>query len=306
MNEKENLAEFNALDFDEEFIRLDSLICEHDSLGDVPLRKGEPAFQWGNVEKACVELLRKANDIRVAIWYLRACIARRGVAGLADGIGCLAGIMSLPIDEIQPRALPGESPREMHVLHLGWISSASFLHQCRQARFEERGITLDELARGEVAEKIPGESEFNATANIVLPEIRESVLRIAELTTAVERPFDLSRVLGLLDAALAHLNPTDRPADRLAARETERAIAATEQAKPLRARSELTTREDVDAALECIAEYFRIHEPSHPAPIFLSRIRRMLGAGFEEMMAELYADGAALAAQLSRPGAVAR
>lgn len=63
----------------------------------------------------------------------------------------------------------------------------------------------------------------------------------------------------------------------------------------------LRSRQEVGAALDRIVEYFRVHEPSHPAPIFLSRIQRMLGAGFEEVMAELYPEAASLVAQLSRP-----
>ena len=63
----------------------------------------------------------------------------------------------------------------------------------------------------------------------------------------------------------------------------------------------LRSRQEVGAALDRIVEYFRVQEPSHPAPIFLSRIQRMLGVGFEEVMAELYPEAASLVAQLSRP-----
>ncbi|MDN7592079.1 ImpA family type VI secretion system protein [Burkholderia seminalis] len=292
--------ELDLLEFDEDFIRIDAAICEYDSVGNAPQRKGEGAFQWVSIENACLGLLKKAKDIRVAIWYIRACMARRGLSGLADGVKLLASIMSAPADEIHPRALPGESPSEIHALQLGWIAGPQFAHQFADARFEGRDVTLAALANGETA-TILGDRNCQEKAHNVLQNIKNSLLNISESMRVSGQPFDISRVLNLLDRALSRLGASSPGVGSTVCAVPLAPVGETGHGPPSEIGVVLKTRQEVEIALERVAEYFRIHEPSHPAPIFLSRIQRMLGAGFEDVMAELYPEGAALAAQLGRP-----
>lgn len=291
----------DELDFDEDFMRIDAAICEYDAIGTAPQRKGESAFQWTSIEKACLVLLARAQDIRVAIWYIRACMARRGIAGLAESVGVLAGIMSLPVDAIHPRALPGEVPEDIHALHLGWISGPQFLHQFGCASLGETDVSLNSLANGEAGVILKDPAQKTAASNF-LHKIQDSFLKISESVKVAEQRFDITDVLTLLSQALSRIN-TNGSVD---ARD-ESSIPTVE---PVRHGglhenpSSLTTRKEVEVALDRIVEYFRVHEPGHPAPIFLMRVRRMLGAGFEEIMAELYSEGAALAAQLGNPAGV--
>jgi type VI secretion system protein ImpA len=67
---------------------------------------------------------------------------------------------------------------------------------------------------------------------------------------------------------------------------------------------ELRTRSEVSDMLTKLIDYFQTNEPSHPAPIFLNRVQRMLGANFHELMDELYPDANQLIAKLERPGAL--
>jgi type VI secretion system protein ImpA len=288
----------DELDFDEDFMRIDAAICEYDAIGTAPQRKGEGAFQWTSIEKACMTLLARAQDIRVAIWYIRACMARRGIAGLAESVRVLADIMSLPVDAIHPRALPGEAPGDIHALHLGWISTPQFLHQFGCACFGETDVSLDALANGE-AGAILEDSAHKASASSFLHKIKDSFLRINESMDAAERQIDIAGVLTLLNQALSRISTNEPP--RTSDEPSVSAVEPVRNGEAHRSGSSLATRKDVEAALDRIVEYFLLHEPSHPAPIFLSRVRRMLGAGFEEVMAELYPEGAALAAQLGRP-----
>ncbi|WP_323122824.1 type VI secretion system protein TssA [Burkholderia alba] len=296
----ESPPEPDALDFDEDFVRIDAAICEYDSVGNAPQRKGEGAFQWVPIENACLVLLKKAKDIRVAIWYIRACMVRRGLSGLADGVRLLAGVMSAPADEIHPRALPGESAGEIHALQLGWIAGPQFAHQFGCARFEGRDVTLAALANGEAA-AILDDRDYQEKAHSVLHDIQDSFLKITESMRVAGQPFEISRVMDLLGRALSRLGASPAGTGSAAPAAPPSPVVEAGRGPPGDTGAALATREDVEAVLERVAEYFRIHEPSHPAPIFLSRIQRMLGAGFEEVMAELYPEGAALAAQLGRP-----
>jgi type VI secretion system protein ImpA len=289
------IVEADSVEFDDEFVRIESSICEYDSVGNAPQRKGEGAFQWNTIESTCLVLLNKAKDIRVAIWYMRACLARRGLGGLAEGVKLLAGIVGLPAGQIHPLSLPDESPGERHAIHLGWLGGSHFLHQLGAARFEDQGVTLIDLAQGNGS--LPVDDRLvRAAANVVLRDIRQAFQGIEEAMLAAGHSLDLSRVVELLDNAISRLTDVgSESVDEVPDLLTQRASA-----RPL-AVGTLKTREEVRIALERVAEYFRVHEPSHPAPIFLSRIQRMLGAGFDDVMAELYPEAVALVAQLDRP-----
>lgn len=298
----ESIAENNSVELDDEFLKIESAICEYDSVGNAPQRKGESAFHWNAIENACLTLLKKAKDIRVAIWYVRACMARRGLAGLAESSRVLADIVALPVGQIHPLALPDESPGESHVVHLGWFGATQFLHQLGAARFDDQDVSLNNLAQGTVP-ALADDRRLQAAVNSTLQEIRQAFAGIEESLLAAGQSLDLARVVELLDRAIARLETpevasepldevSDAPRQRAAVRPATVAGAAT---------AALNTREEVGVALERVADYFRLHEPSHPAPIFLSRIQRMLGAGFNDVMAELYPEAVALVAQLDRP-----
>ncbi|AOJ72066.1 MULTISPECIES: type VI secretion system protein TssA [Burkholderia] len=300
----------DLLDFDEDFIKIDAAICEYDSVGYAPQRKGEGAFQWVSVETGCLALLKKAKDVRVAIWHLRACIARRGLSGLADGTRLLADLMSAPVEELHPRALPDESPGETLLIHLGWLAGSQFLHQLGSSRFEDRDATLNDLIGGRAA-SIVEDPDYRIRANTLVHDIQDSLSRIRESIAAVEQELNVARALELLSVASSRLVQAHSEADEVnktnaAGTESVDSTPGGAPAPDTRQPSAgpggaLRSRQEVGAALERIVEYFRLHEPSHPAPIFLSRIQRMLGAGFEEVMAELYPEAASLVAQLNRP-----
>jgi type VI secretion system protein ImpA len=287
--------EQNSLDFCEDFIRIDAAICEYDSVGNAPQRKGESGFQWASVETACVALLKRAKDIRVAIWYVRACMARRGLSGLAEGIRALADIMRLPVSEIHPRAQADEAPGESHVIHLGWIGGQQFLHQLGCICLDGHDVTVSDLARGH-ASAIVKDRSYRAALHRLLCDIQDSFSGIEASMATREQRIDLSRVLDLLEQALSRL-PASPDNDGAVLVEMPRVGADPQQ----QAVGVLRTRKEVGAALDRMVEYFRVHEPSHPAPIFLSRVQRMLGADFEEVMAELYSEAVSLVAQLDRP-----
>jgi type VI secretion system protein ImpA len=63
----------------------------------------------------------------------------------------------------------------------------------------------------------------------------------------------------------------------------------------------VSSRDDVRRTLDKLLEYFQVHEPGHPAPVLLSRVRRMVGADFETLMNELYQDGPKLVQLINAP-----
>ena len=49
----------------------------------------------------------------------------------------------------------------------------------------------------------------------------------------------------------------------------------------------LQARKDVDLVLEKICIYFENYEPSHPAPLFIRRVQRLMNMDFYEIMQDI-------------------
>nr|WP_256252416.1 type VI secretion system ImpA family N-terminal domain-containing protein [Burkholderia ubonensis] len=297
----------NLLDSDDEFIKIDSAICEFDSVGYAPVRAGEGSFQWAFVETGCLALLERARDVRVGIWYLRACIARRGVIGFAEGLRLLADLMCCPLEILYPRGLPGESPGETIAIHLGWLSGDQFLHQLRNAKFEDLDASLGEIGSGRGLIIVSDSNIFENAINIA-NDIQKYILKIAESVSDFGQELDISRTIHVLSMTVTKLAQMRASTDDVGnvtsgCEKGGRVLGAPEidsSRMAINSGNILRSRGDVGTAIERIVEYFRSYEPSHPAPIFLARIQRMLGAGFEDVMAELFPEAESLVAKLGR------
>lgn len=283
------------LDFDADFARVDAAICEYDAVGHTPLRKGAEPFHWTSVESVSRTLLSKAADVRVGVWLLRAALAQRGLAGAAEGLSALGAIAAQPLENIRPAGQPDAPAGETHALHLAWLCGPAFLHQLTHSRLcADSEIRVGQLAKDSAA--VPPAARERALWD--LSRLRAGLAGLTELSKreGFAEQFDCAGLHALLDELQAALTPPASAAPAAAPVLAE--AAPTPRGLPAGA---LKSREEVAAALDLIVAYFREHEPGHPAPIFLLRAKRMLGAGFEELMAELFAESDALVAKLDRP-----
>ncbi len=55
--------------------------------------------------------------------------------------------------------------------------------------------------------------------------------------------------------------------------------------------SDITSRADVQLALEKVKQYFARYEPSHPAPLMIDRVQRVIELDFMEIIRDLAPDG---------------
>lgn len=53
----------------------------------------------------------------------------------------------------------------------------------------------------------------------------------------------------------------------------------------------LTSRDDAQLMLEKVKQYFTQHEPSHPAPLMIERVQRMVEMDFMDIIRDLAPDG---------------
>jgi type VI secretion system protein ImpA len=277
----------------EDFQRVDAMVSAFDAEGDGPLRKGEGGFNWGVVEALSLPLVEATADLRVGIWLLRAALAGNKVANVLESLERIAAWTLLSPNQLQP--LPTDEEDNIHALILGWLASPAFIYGVGQLKVKASSdMTLLEL---DVNESISGDWP-EADKQTLAKQIKDLLTALATIEQRMVDGYSsegrsLIRVSHMLERCLQKISPF----------ETKVTISLNDDISASQALGALNNRSDVSQMLARLVMYFQTHEPSHPAPIFLQRVQRMLGANFEELMDELYPDAQQLIAKIERPRA---
>ena len=289
----------SGVEYSAEFQEIDAAINTFDAEGWGPLRKGERPFQWDSVARAAEGLLAQSPDLRVALWLLRALLEQQGVVGFVQGLMRIGELLALPPASLFPRATDGEPARAAHAVSLAWLGGAAVLHQLRNAR-----LAADSpLACADLHQDVAVTQTLEPTARLALAAAMQRGLQALDAITealqqdGAELSFSLVPLhdeIEFLDRALGRKEASPDAPDAgpvrpgTAAQDFSRAPG-------------LRNRTEVQQTLVGLIAYFREQEPGHPAPLLLQRVQRMLGASFEELMSELYADATQMIARIEKP-----
>lgn len=278
----------------------------------------EPA-DWTRVEKLATGLLARTKDIRVMMALTHAWTRRRGLEGYADGLLLLGQALALYWDQLWPSlADGGEFDPFYRINALAGLSDKSALTTTlRQATLlrsngDELNVRdaqalldgsktecagypggrvrlIDELTRG-------GQPGIEAICQIEgrLQTIRTWLLeQLGE--SGVPEMEQLLKTVGLI-AGVSRASRTDEQ------QQVSEPTASTDSAPqpvvtaPIAAHTDwrtaqVTTRADAQLMLEKVKQYFTQHEPSHPAPLMIDRVQRLIELDFMEIIRDLAPDG---------------
>ncbi|CAN7588306.1 type VI secretion system protein TssA [Trinickia sp. LjRoot230] len=284
--------------------------------GDVVIPAQEP--DWPAVERLALGLCERTKDLRVVAHLVRSWIELHGIAGYADGLRLLAGLIDSWWDDLHPRLdSDGEYDPAPRMNALAEVAGA---HECARAvRYQpmlENGLSVREAERvlngcdGEQAEYSGGldrlkadlqrardESEPLFLAALATLDALDAIRECVTARLGVEWIPDASE----FEKTLRHI--AREVLTRSAAQEAEASRATTAHASPpgdsdrgvgggalvgiTWREVELASRDDVRMALEKVCRYFEHYEPSHPAPILLRRAHRLLSLDFLEIIRDL-------------------
>lgn len=279
----------------------------------------EPA-DWTTVEKLAVSLLGRTKDLRVMLALTHAWTRRRGLVGYADGLLLVQQAISLYWEPLYPLLEEyGETDPFYRINALAGLGdkseltsavrSASLLRsngdeislRDAQALLDGsktecpdypggRPRLLDELARGDQ----PGIQ--------AVVQINERLQTIRDLLTGylgesgVPEMEQLQKTVGLVASACQATDIGSLLAGREAADvgEADGSAPVAAQAAPFVAdwRSvQVTSRADAQLMLEKAKHYFAQYEPSHPAPLMIERVQRLIELNFMDIIRDLAPDG---------------
>lgn len=287
---------------------------------------------WTTADALCLELLSRTRDLRVLAWLARGRLVRDGVAGLADGLAVIAGLLESHWDHVHPQLEGGDEGDPTARVN----ALAAFV--------DTTGVIGDFLDMPIVAPLASQTTPLTlrewtyATGESVAPAQR-TLLGIAEIEAAFAAAVKPAAfVRDALDAAIAHASRiealvTERVgasqtidldplttllrrarsliADSLAKFEVVEANSTPEApAAPsttdatsttpsgIQASTQIATRADVIAMLDRVCDYYARYEPSSPVPLLLKRARGLVDKSFIDLLGDLAPEGLAQLTQV--------
>lgn len=266
------------------------------------------------IEKATA-VLEQSHDLRAAVYLASAEVRTNGFEGLAQVTEYMRGCLEDYWDTCHPQldeeddddptlrvnTVLGISDSE---IMLKWIRLAPLTQSQAFGRVSLRDIAVSEgeATASEDAEQTLDSAGISAafqdTDDEKLKLIFDSASSALEDVRAIDAIFDekipglgpdLSPFVKLMQRAVTRLaNEVGVEAEEIEEDIEEGGVATAAPSAPSGA---ITTRRDVEGALDRIMAYYTTYEPSSPVPVMLLRAKRLIGADFLTIMKDMAPDG---------------
>ncbi|AXF77105.1 type VI secretion system protein TssA [Erwinia tracheiphila] len=306
------------LEYDADYMTMDQACAgkAEQQFGDTII-PAEPA-DWNKVERLASGLLTRSKDLRVILALTRAWTQLRGLSGYADGLHLIQQSLLLYWEQLWPvlqedgehdpyyrinalAALSDKSALTLSMRQSPLLRSASDYLSLRDACALLDGSKsecpefpgglprlTDELARGDqpgvvailsISERLQTIQETLAEqlGESGVPEM-DQLLKTVKTVAAACEATDLSALI-----PVAASTQTSRVGEMPQATAVAQKETNWRNVKP-------TSRADAQLMLEKVKQYFVQHEPSHPAPLMIDRVQRMIDMDFMDIIRDLAPD----------------
>ena len=296
---------------------------DNDFLAITQAAAGKPESQFGGAEppdwRSVIELaesmLERSRDLRLAIFWLRACLHLQGYGALAPALRLVIGLMENRWEHLHPLPDPDDGDMYARVNALTLLrESEGAIGDLRSAKIvEDRAIGLLTVRAVEVALGLS--PAFSGETDIGKDPIRLMLRAAVEKTPALrgqcQEALALTRqLMTLVTDKLGGEAPDLRPlyslvngvasllpvevvvgdeagADGVEGDETS---GARQGAGRRGLSGSVNSREEAVRAIDMVCEYLKHAEPSNPAPLFLRRGRQLINHDFLQLMKVLAPD----------------
>ncbi|WP_345830292.1 type VI secretion system protein TssA [Erwinia sp. HDF1-3R] len=307
------------LEYDADFMAMDQASAgkAEQQFGDTII-PAEPA-DWNRVERLASDLLTRSKDLRIMLALTRAWTQLKGLTGYASGLALIERSLVAWWEPLWPvleedgerdpfyrinalAALGDKSALTSALRQAPLLRSASDEISLRDAcalldgsKTEcpdypgGRARLIDELARGgqpgvdaiiKISERLQiiRETLVQHLGETGVPEMEQLIKTVSTVAQACE----VTDLLTLIPAASA---PGEIPP-----------VAGAPEVKAVSGHTDWRSaqpgsRADAQLMLEKVKQYFVQHEPSHPAPLMIDRVQRMIEMDFMDIIRDLAPDG---------------
>lgn len=274
---------------------------------------------WKAIDGAARALLLRSHDLRLAVHVLRAGLALRGVAGLAEGLRLIERLLEEQWDGVHPQLDADDdmdpTPRinALHILN----DHATVLRDIKEVclivlpGLGRLTLKMLEIATGELAPPPGVEKVALASIEMAMRDADGAALAAARqaialacdsaagIEAALERRVGAAQSLSLDGMTRLLKRGRDFLGVEAVAVADDPAAAAdvpgeatgdgARRAAPIS--GEIANRTDVARMLDKLIGYYEQHEPSSPLPLLLARAKRLAAMSFMEILEDLAPDG---------------
>ncbi|ARJ41279.1 hypothetical protein B1H58_04130 [Pantoea alhagi] len=278
----------------------------------------EPA-DWNKVERLATGLLTRTKDLRVMLALTHAWTHMKGLPGYASGLKLIQQALLLYWEPLYPLLEEyGERDPFYRINALAALGDKSeltaALRQAPLLRTAADQISLRDAcslldgSKTDVADYPGGRARLNdELARGDQPGI-EAILQISERLQTIRETLaehlgesgvpemeQLQRIVNLVAQScqatdLSALMPGNADASVQPAADNAAPAAPAHTHTDWR-NSEITSRAEAQLMLEKVKQYFARYEPSHPAPLMIDRVQRVIELDFMAIIRDLAPDG---------------
>jgi type VI secretion system protein ImpA len=281
---------------------------------------------WTLVEKLCIQLLSESKDLRLFSYYTQALTVKYGLPGFEAGVEAIKINLENFWESIFPQLVDedGEFDPFYRANALSFFATYDgILKELLNAQLLINGLTqqpvtlkqaLAVLQNNEDAQAYAGGRDrllldiriHNDSGKTQVPAVRNSLLHLQKIIhiftqkISEENLIDFSNLINslqsILDIATEGINVSINDTNHIPNNPEEIGMPSPEKANIHAQHNVLTdnwrglnlqARKDVDLVLEKICIYFENYEPSHPAPLFIRRVQRLMNMDFYEIMQDI-------------------
>jgi type VI secretion system protein ImpA len=307
------------LEYDPEFVAVDQALRprQEQLVGDPAESGGTPS--WADLGRRCEALLLRSKDLRLAMMYVRTLTRTDQLAGFADGLTLVSGLLERYWPDLHPALDPADGNDPTMRLNAlaalappqGVGGEDALLRDLRDAlvvapnaggRVAVRDVLVAAglLPRGDAAPatvRLQNEACFRKAAEVD-PAALTAARRALEAATSIrerlnetvgaDRAPDLKPLCDALHALADAVDSVVVTAGGVSQGSNDETVGAL---APVGASGELRTRADVVQRLEEICLFLERTEPANPAPLLLRRAQRLVTKSFVEIIEDIAPGG---------------
>lgn len=309
------------IEYDARFIDIQSLVegKPEQQYGDVIIEAQEP--DWGTVEKLCRQILSESKDIRVFCFYAQALTANYGILGFKKGCEIIHANIGKYWEDLYPKLVDEEDNFDAFYRSgsIGLlIADSGIIQQLNESNIiysptKKSYFKLKSVAsilinnedgsypggKEKLIEDLKVAYQNNQEELLVLKDALDFLINIESVFeenikdfhldfSVVKKPLEVIASL-LVRSSDFEENEQEIPSIEKVAVPNNTVIRPVTDSQNLDD-IKIKDRADVKIVLEKLNIYFRLKEPSHPAPLFIERLQKLMDMNFYEMLKNISPD----------------
>jgi len=281
---------------------------------------GKPASQfdpedvppdWRAVLAHTQSLFERTRDLRIAVYWTRACMHLEGVASLTEGLRLMLGLLSRYWEELHPMPDDGDAYARVNALNemgslrgmLGDLRDSLVLNDRSVGELRGRDVevalgvleprpgdvaysrsTVEQML-SEGAQSKPGLRDFPAEALAKVADLQQLMRDQVGYAAAPELDALVTTLTGLRDVMPRAADSSEDAASEGGSSEAQGDAPRRGSGRSLT--GSIESRNDALRAIDMVCEYLERTEPTNPAQLLLRRARKLVNKNFVELVREL-------------------